>query len=122
MSETPTIQNTDQKSEQIRRNADEIINNPEQMNAFFTNAERQLAPAPKRKEKEQWDLDEPAQVFDPETLYDDATPYTTAPEQAIAPRSRAEEVGEPLLYRRNSEKVVFILEHGKGVEALRQAA
>lgn len=120
MSELPIAPVLDEKSEQIKNNAEQILNDPLQNAAFFRHAEQQVAPQPASVEK--WDLSEPVVAFDPEKTIYETTPYTAAPEQAIAPKSRAQEIEETLFYRTPAEQVTYGYNITQAVIAYRRAA
>lgn len=97
MSELPIAEQNDLKSDHIRLNAERMINNPAQMDAFFHNAETQLSSVEKTAGR--IDLYAPDVPYTESTV-DTQVSYVEAPAYAVEPQSRAQEL----------EKIYFFLD------------
>lgn len=117
MSETPTVPLNDVKTSRVAQGADRILNNPYESAAYFEYAERQVAPQPR---DERWDLNEPAQAFNPDHTPQEADMYTLPPEYATEPKSHAQEVEESLFYLDDKQLLDYARINTKAIPALRR--
>ena len=92
--ETPTVPNTNERTQGITGNADRILQDQYESDAFFNHAEDQVA----AYDTEKWDLYEAPKAFNPDSVVAEAKPYTPAPEYVEAPKTRAQELEESYFY------------------------
>lgn len=92
MSETPTMPLSDVKTDRVTENTDRIMDNPRMQAEFFEQAERQVAPQPRRDEI--IDLNEPDQLFPFEEQPAEAVAYAAPPEYVTETKTHAQNLTE----------------------------
>ena len=117
MSETPTIPLYDVKTNRIAESADRILNDPYESAAFFKYAEQQVAPQPR---DERWDLNEPAEVFNPDRIPQESTTYALPPEYVAPPKTRAQEVEESLFFLDDKQLLDYARANTAAIPMLRK--
>lgn len=117
MSELPIAPVLDEKSEQIKNNADRMLNDPYQNAAFFKHAERQVAPQPAYVEK--WDLEEPVEAFNPDKVPQETIVYTQAPEYVAPPLTHEQKTERDLMFYDDKQLVAYALANTRAVVSMR---